>query len=145
MNFFNLTFQINPTDKQNPLGFEAWLDDQLFYNCDQLTDSVEIKKQIPDDENLTHCLRFILKNKNSNHTVLDQQNNIIQDSLIEISDIQFDGIAIDNIFYEHAVYSHNFNGNADTVTDKFNRFMGCNGTVSMSFYTPVYVWILENM
>lgn len=144
MNSFNLKFTITATDGQNPLGFEAWLDDLQFYNCDRVTDSVTVQHIIQEDES-QHCLRFLLKNKTTNHTQLDQQGNIVKDSMIEIHNISFDNIVVDNILYEKSMYSHNFNGNGQTITENFNRFMGCNGTVSLEFETPIYIWLLENM
>jgi hypothetical protein len=50
------------------------------------------------------------------------------------------------MFSEQAEYHHDCNGTAQQVIlDKFYREMGCNGTVSLKFTTPVYLWLLENM
>jgi len=49
------------------------------------------------------------------------------------------------VFIDHATYTHNFNGTQAETTDKFYGEMGCNGTVSLRFTTPIYLWLLETM
>jgi len=44
-----------------------------------------------------------------------------------------------------AQYQHDFNGTGNPTIDKFYGEMGCNGTVSLKFTTPIYLWLLENM
>ena len=46
---------------------------------------------------------------------------------------------------EQAVYTHDFNGTQPEIEDTFFGEMGCNGTVSLRFTTPIYLWLLENM
>ena len=59
--------------------------------------------------------------------------------------LAFDEIELKQIFIDHAVYTHNFNGTQTEIQDKFYGEMGCNGTVSFKFTTPVYLWLLENL
>jgi hypothetical protein len=46
---------------------------------------------------------------------------------------------------EQAVYTHDFNGTQQEIQDEFYSEMGCNGTVSLKFSTPIYLWLLEHM
>ena len=62
-----------------------------------------------------------------------------------ISDIQFDEIRLGHLVHELANYTHNFNGTGPYVVEPFSNSMGCNGTVSLKFTTPVYLWLLEHM
>jgi len=49
------------------------------------------------------------------------------------------------MFTELATYTHDFNGTKELTQEKFYGVMGCNGTVSLKFATPIYLWLLENM
>ena len=43
------------------------------------------------------------------------------------------------------IYRHDYNGTTDPFDDEFYGEMGCNGTVSLKFTTPIYLWLLENL
>jgi hypothetical protein len=62
-----------------------------------------------------------------------------------VSNIQFDGIDCQYLTTTLAQYQHDFNGTGNPTIDKFYGEMGCNGTVSLKFTTPIYLWLLENM
>ena len=125
------------------IGLEVWLDDQQLFDRNHVNDQ-QLEWSISEDE-ADHGLRFVMKNKTTDHTQLDEHGKIIQDSRITIQNLCFDEIELGQLFIDHAEYTHNFNGTKDIVTDKFYGEMGCNGTVSLKFTTPVYLWLLENM
>jgi hypothetical protein len=52
---------------------------------------------------------------------------------------------VNQLFLDKCVYTHNFNGTRPEITDTFFGIAGCNGTISFSFSTPIYLWLLENM
>ena len=125
------------------LGLEVWLDDQQLFDTIHVNNQ-QLEWQIVEDE-ADHELRFIMKNKTIDHTQIDTNGNIIKDATIKINDLSFDEIALGQVFIDHAEYAHDFNGTKDSVTEKFYGEMGCNGTVSLKFTTPIYLWLLENM
>ena len=86
-----------------------------------------------------------MKNKTTDHTQIDEHGTIIQDAVIKINNLCFDEIELGQVFIDHAEYVHDFNGTKNIITDKFYGEMGCNGTVSLKFTTPIYIWLLENM
>ena len=130
----------NPTAE---LGLEVWLDDQQLFDTNHVSDQ-QLEWSIGEDE-ADHELRFIMKNKTTDHTQIDEHGTIIQDAVIKINNLCFDEIALGQVFVDHAEYTHDFNGTKDSVTEKFYGEMGCNGTVSLKFTTPIYLWLLENM
>jgi hypothetical protein len=146
MNTTQISCTIGATDPTAGLGVEVWLNDQLLYdnnNFDQ--PSLPLTWDISDDDG-KHELKFVLKNKTDQHTKIDEQGNIVTDATITISDLAFEEIELKQIFVEHATYQHTFNGTSDTeIIDKFYGVMGCNGTVSLKFTTPIYLWLLESM
>lgn len=138
-----LSVEVSPTDASVPLGFEAWLDNEKFYDTDWVNAATEISHEFSDDSE--HEVKFILKNKSSEHTVCDDQGNIVKDALLEIKNLKLDDIEVDELFHLKATYTHDFNGSGKEVTESFMGPIGCNGIVSLKFSSPVYLWLLENM
>jgi hypothetical protein len=139
-----LSFDITPSDPDCPLGVEVWLDQQLIFNTEHLDNTVKISHAVVEDD-AEHELRVVLKNKKSEHTTVDTNGNIIRDAVIIVDQFEFEQIDVGQIVIDHAVYAHNFNSTRDAIQDRFFGSMGCNGTVSLKFSTPIYIWLLENM
>lgn len=135
---------LDTTDPEAALGFEAWVDDQKFFDTDHVQAQQQVVVEIADDDG-EHELRFVLKNKTSDHTQIDEAGNIVADARLIITDLSFDEIQLGHMVTEHAVYTHDFNGTGQPTQDKFYGEMGCNGTVSLKFSTPIYLWLLEHM
>jgi len=134
-------------DTTNPtaaLGFEAWLDDQKFFDTDHVQARQQVVIEIADDDG-EHELKFVLKNKTADHTQVDDDGNIVADATLTVTDLAFDEIQLGHMFTEQAVYTHDFNGTQKEIQDEFYGVMGCNGNVSLKFSTPIYLWLLENM
>lgn len=139
-----ITFQAEPTDANSPIGFEAWVNDHLIYDTSALTGPRQIDYDI-DGDDASHQLRFVLKHKAGSQTQLDENNRITRDSCITVKNVCMDGINIDVLMNEKAVYQHDFNGTGPSTQEKFYGTMGCNGTVTLDFTTPIHVWLLDNM
>jgi hypothetical protein len=139
-----VAFDISPSDATCPLGVEVWIDQQQIFNLDHLNSTKTVQFNLEEDDS-EHELRVILKNKLPEHTEIDAEGNIKQDAVITVSRIEFDEISVDQVVQEQAVYYHDFNGSAAPVEDRFYGSMGCNGTLSLKFSTPIYIWLLENM
>lgn len=142
----NITFcvDVNSTDTSANLGFEAWFDDVKFYDTDWVKDAITVSHEFSDAD-ATHEIKLILKNKTSADTIIDEQGNIVKDALIELKNFKLDGIELDSIIFGLVDYMHSNNGPDPAVAHKFFGPMGCNGTVSLKFSSPVYLWLLENM
>jgi hypothetical protein len=138
-----ITCTVDTTDPDTALGFEAWFDDQKFFDIDHVQAQQKIIVEIDDEGE--HELRFVLKNKTSDHTQVDVAGNIVSDARLIIANLAFDEIKLGHIITEQAIYTHDFNGTQTTTQAKFYGEMGCNGTVSLKFTTPIYVWLLEHM
>jgi hypothetical protein len=144
-NLVTISFVLGTTDASVPLGFEAWIDNNKFYNTEHVQSPQQITVEIADDD-AERELRLVLKNKIPDHTKVDPAGNIISDARVVITDLNFDDIALGHLFIKHAVYTHDQNSQLLTpVQDKFYGEMGCNGTVSLKFAAPVYLWLLEHM
>lgn len=135
---------IDTSDKSVPLGMEIWLDQRLVWNSQHVTESTAVEFEL-DDAEAEHVLKFVLKNKLPKHTKIDQLGNIVSDAVLMVKQISFDDIDLTSIIPRLCVYQHNFNGTQPEFNDIFHEVMGCNGTVSLKFYTPIYHWLLDNM
>lgn len=144
-NNFIISADIATNSNDDQLGLEIWLDDKLLQDIVPTAESTTISINANDNDECQHNLKFILKNKTSDHTKVDSEGNIIKDTTITIENLKFDGIELGNIIYALAEYTHNFNGTGPEVVEKFYGTMGCNGTVSLKFSTPFYLWLLEAM
>ena len=143
-NTVTISCTLNTTNPAAALGFEAWVDDEKFSDIDHVQAEHPILIEIPDDDG-DHELKFILKNKTAEHTQIDKDNNIVSDAMLTITDVAFDEIELGHMLTELATYAHDFNGTTDVTQDTFHGAMGCNGTVSLKFSTPIYLWLLEHM
>lgn len=144
MDKISITFDLASSDYAVPLAFELQLDNTTIFALDQVTEPVAVRVEIDDAEG-EHEFKFVMKNKTSEHTVVDDTGNIVSDAMLSISNFAMDDIQLGHVFTELAVYHHDFNGSQAPIKDKFYGNMGCNGHVSLVFTTPTYLWFLENM
>jgi len=144
MDTANISFDINTTDDTSQLGVEVWIDNVCAYQNDHVMEQYHFTHDMNDDDG-EHELKIVLKGKTNNHTKIDEQGNITKDALISVTNIQIDGINVTQLFHAQAQYNHDFNGTQAPIKDTFYEHLGCNGTVSLKFTTPIYLWLLENM
>jgi len=141
----SISFNLSTTDAMAELGFEAWIDQRKFMDIDHVTQDQQVTVDVDDQDDAEHELRLVLKNKTTEHTQVDEHGNIITDARLIITDLAFDEITLGHMLVEQAVYTHDFNGTGAITQDKFYGELGCNGTVSLKFTTPMYLWLLEHM
>ena len=143
-NTTSISFELKTSNDQAELGFEAWVDDTRFTDISHVQGNQLIKIDIPDVDG-NHELRLVLKGKTEKHTQINDDGMIVSDSTLTISNLAFDEIKLGHMLTQLATYSHDFNGTKQPVQGKFYGELGCNGTVSLKFATPIYLWLLENM
>ena len=139
-----ISCDIGTTDPDTPLGIEIWLNDQRLLDISHVQQDYKFSHAISDTD-AEHELKFVLKNKTSVHTQIDSNNNIVKDACLTVTNLQFDEIPLGQTFIDLATYVHTFNNTGDPVQQKFYGQMGCNGTVTLPFSTPIYMWLLEHM
>ena len=142
----NISFacQVQPTNKDIALGLRVMLDQVIIFENAHVNETVKIKNEISDADG-EHELIFELFGKLPVHTKISETGEIVSDALLEIKNITLDDIDLDQIVHSLAVYHHDVNGTQAPADYKFFGNIGCNGTVTLKFTTPVYLWLLENM
>jgi hypothetical protein len=144
MSTTSITFDLDSTDYTARLAFEVLLNDTVVFATDHVTQPTAVEINIADDEG-EHELKFVLKNKTQDHTVVDENSNIISDSVLSIANVAMDEIKLGHMFFEQTCYHHDTNGSELLAEHKFFGTMGCNGYVSLKVSTPLYLWLLTNM
>ena len=139
-----ISFDVEISDAECLLGVEIWIDNSLLLKNNHVQDKITFVHDISDEDG-EHELRVVLTDKTSDHTQIDKAGTIIKDATLTISNFEIDGLDVNQLFFAHCVYTHNFNGTQPEIADTFHGIAGCNGTISFSFSTPIYLWLLENM
>lgn len=143
MNNFVLEFDIVPSNVQLPLGIEVWIDEQCLVDKNQVVEAEHVRHEFDDNEQ-EHVVKLVLKNKTAQHTQINENLEIVSDSVIEVKNFRIAEVNIDQAVQKVSVYHHNFNSNGDYSEHKFYNTMGCNGTVTFKISVPPYLWLLEH-
>lgn len=136
--------QVGTTNADRVIGCEIWLDSTRIFNAEHVVSTETVRYEFAEDSE-PHQLRFIIKNKAPEATEIDSEGAILRDVCVRITDLRFDDIAVDQVFVDYAVYHHDYNGTESPGEHKFYGELGCNGTVKLTFTTPIYLWLLEHM
>ena len=144
METVKISFDIETSDAECPLGVEIWLDDTVLLTNNHVQEKICFSHDISDDDG-EHELRVVMSGKTSDHTRVDEAGNIVKDATLSISNFEIDSLDVNQLFFEKSVYTHDFNGTQPKIADSFYGVAGCNGTISFRFSTPIYLWLLENM
>ena len=144
METVRISFDVETSDAECPIGMEIWLDDAVLLTNNHVQEKISFSHDISDDDG-EHELRVIITGKTSDHTIVDEAGNIIKDATLQISNVVIDELDVNQLFLDKCVYTHDFNGTQAEIQDTFHGIAGCNGTISLKFSTPIYLWLLENM
>lgn len=139
-----INLEITSSDSAVPLGLEVWVDTDCVISVDHVESTVKVCHELSDAD-AEHELRVVLKNKTPEHTQIDADGNIVQDAVLTIDRVEFDDIEISDVFVKLSQYQHSFNGTGEPTVGQCYKTLGCNGTVSLKFNTPFYLWLLETM
>jgi hypothetical protein len=148
MNEENLTFKINlsGTYWEKRPQFSIWLDDHVVTQ----SEIAGLEEQIVTFERRIdegpHELKIRLENKTTNDTVIEN-DEVVKDMLLNIDDITIDDISLGNLLWS-----------AEYVLDKKQIYkgqeidhldgcvnLGWNGTYTLKFTSPFYIWLLEKL
>jgi hypothetical protein len=103
-----------------------------------------------------HCLDIRFTNKISGDTVLDEKGHFLSDLLLNIDSIEIDEIDLGTLKWTLSEYRPQYHPNyvneyvkskgkepEEIVKNCVN--MGWNGTWTLPFQSPFYIWLLENL
>lgn len=145
MDTISIEFDVAPSAPQLPLTFSVELDGQQVWHSNALTEAARITIPVADTDGEQHSLKWIVSNKTPQHTKLDANGNIVEDSVVRVHNLQIDGIDMSEYLYTFATYTHDCNGTTEQRVEPMYQDLGCNGVAELAFSTPIYLWLLEKM
>lgn len=123
--------------------FEVYLNDNKIFESTAL-EKAQIVTCDVDDTPADHSLKLVMSGKNRRHTQIDSAGEIVSDVYFQINRLEFEELDMHEIFcLGKPCYSHSFNSSNPEFVDEFYGQLGCNGTVSIDFSTPIYLWLLD--
>jgi len=142
----NIKFTLEPEWFNNAPKIKVAINDQTLIDT-QLETKLNFDQTVELIDDCDHQLTFTLYDKNKYDTVI--KDGVIQkDTLIKISNIELEEIDLTSmlslkkdLFY----YEHDTNGSKDLEKHTLYDTLGCNGTATINFSTPCYIWLLENL
>ena len=145
MNKFSCKILVN-TPKL-PLNLVVLLDDNTIFETKTDRPEYKISHNVCSVK-AEHSLKFVMSKKTDNHTIYNNNNEIISTAQISIRDISFNDTIISDLFSLDTnlmTYTHNNNGYTSKIVESINSTMGCNGVAELKFSTPIHLWILDHM
>jgi hypothetical protein len=136
-----LEFDISATGQD--LVLELALDGKIFWRGNPGLVMTTVTHEFDDTKFQDHCATATLSNKLPHHTMLDSQGNIVHDRVVRLHDLRLRGRSIWHQIQGTNIYRHDGNGDAQIQDHAFFGDLGCNGTVSVEFRSPVLLWMLE--
>ena len=126
--------------------FSIWLDDHVVTQSEIVSSAEQsITFEHTVDEG-PHTLKIRLENKTTADTVTEN-GEVVKDMLLNIDDVTIDDISLGNLLWS-----------AEYVLDKKQTYkgqeidhldgcvnLGWNGTYTIKFTSPFYIWLLEKL
>jgi len=124
----------------NPPYLKIHLDDDVLFDG-AITEEMVLERTLQLEDDSGYKLNFTLHDKSKYDTVLED-GKIIKDTIIKIESIELDDVDITNILpVEQEKCYYTYGGQKHPFYD----VIGVNGTSTIEFFTPFYVWLLETL
>ena len=146
MESINIKFSLEPTWFNTAPKIKVAINDQILLDVD-LGTKLDFEQTVELEDDSNHQLTFTMYNKTEYDTVVKdgviEKDTLIKISNIELEDIDFTSMLSLNkeLFY----YEHDSNGTAPLEKHTLYDTLGCNGTATINFTTPFYIWQSENL
>jgi len=146
METVNIKFTLKPEWFNNAPKIKVAINDQTLLDV-ELGTRLEYEQTVELEDDSNHQLTFTLHNKTKYDTVV-KDGVIEKDTLIKISNIELDDIDLTSMLsLNKELFYYEHDNNSTTQLEKHTLYdtLGCNGTATINFTTPFYIWLLENL
>jgi len=147
METVEVKFTLEPTWFNNAPKIKVAINNNILLDT-QLEEKLDFKQTVELSEDNSHQLTFTLYDKTNNDTEILEDGSIKQDTLVKLSQLELENVNLTetmslnkDVFY----YEHDSNGTAQLEKHTLYNTLGCNGTATINFSTPFYIWSLENL
>ena len=153
----NFKLHLSHTSGRKKPEVKVLLDNELVFHqqLDKESNQVEVvefERLLKENSgNDSHRLDIVLCNKEATDTVLDSNGNIIEDMLLTINNIYIDDIELKTLLWTESKYYPQYPKNyLDEQQKAIKMITGCvdlgwNGTWSLEFTSPFYLWLLDRI
>ena len=126
---------------------KVYLDQELIddLTLDQELNEINFTKVLSDGD---HSIQIEYYDKDNKQTVINELGEIVKDQLIDIKDIIIDGVQLGFLVWSKSYFEPNKNTKGyEDLESKMTNFatIGYNGTYTLPFQVPTYIWLLENL
>jgi hypothetical protein len=127
--------------------FSIWLDNSVIIQTEISSESPQTHKFTHTIDEGEHTLRINLENKTDSDTLI-VNGNVGKDMLLNIDDITIDDISLGQLLWSESTFlldkSHEYQGKEITELDNCVN-LGWNGSYTLKFSSPYYIWLLEKL
>ena len=123
----------------HPLDLVIKIDDRTLHMDVSGAKNTTIHKKISVEQG-DHVLTLSVTNKNDRSTTVDEQKKILKDSYVKIKKMLIDDFDFGRIMFSESKHIDNHNNITISPGGVYT-----NGTWSLNFTTPVYIWLLEKL
>lgn len=120
---------------------KVYIDDQLIFDK-MVTATVTVPWSGNLDEG-DHVIAIEMYGKRDGDTVQDKDGNIVDDVLLNIGKVFVDEVDLDLLTWSKSKYMPLGEYSPDLVEDCVD--LGWNGRWELTFSSPVYLWLLDNL
>ena len=144
----NLSFKISLTGTywDRKPQFSVWLDDHVVTQSEIASTAEQIVSFERRVDEGPHELKIRLENKTNSDTVIEN-SEVVKDMLLNINDITIDDISLGNLLWSaEYVLDHPQQYKGETIDHLDGCVnLGWNGTYTLKFTSPFYIWLLEKL
>jgi len=135
-----IEINLSSTWWNNPPRCKVWLNHDVLLQSSEIREPTKIawKGNLAEGE---HEIKIALIGKNGiTDTISNDAGEITKDQLLNIGSIFIDDINLGQLVYKNGIFATT---DGDLNPEMIN--LGVNGTWSIKFQVPVYIWLLENL
>jgi len=147
METVEVKFTLEPTWFNNAPKIKVAINNNILLDT-QLEEKLDFKQTVELSEDNSHQLTFTLYDKTNNDTEILEDGSIKQDTLIKLSQLELENVNLTetmSLNKELFYYEHDTNSTSQLEKHTLYNTLGCNGTATINFSTPFYIWSLENL
>jgi Zn-dependent metalloprotease len=126
--------------------FSIWLDDHAVIQSEIASSAEQLIRFERSVDEGAHELKIRLENKTNTDTIIEN-GEVVNDMLLNIDDIVIDDISLGQLLWS-AEYildkKQTYKGQEITHLDGCVN-LGWNGTYTLKFNSPFYIWLLEKL
>lgn len=141
-----LKFTLDTSDSACPYQIKLVVNGDVQWSTDHLKGKETVGFTFDNEVEQEFTVELHIDGKTLDFTTVDEQGNIVKDSLVSITNFTLGDIDITQVIFDNSEYIHSFNNpEVPSSVHKFFGDVGCNGFITFKFTAPSYLWLLEHM